>query len=126
MGTHSSDRKLLRAIRIQQVNDALIVMRHFIDLNGKLLPILHDLTYKKLKSKRDLEDIQKIKLVFVSYQFNTDTSVLFMESNVLELIQNAYTALFNCEEEIQTKQKLVRFQNEYLRLKSNWKSILLN
>lgn len=126
MDTRFSDHKPLRAKMIQQVNDALIVMRHFIDLNGKLLPILHDLTYKKHKSKRDLEDIQKIRIVFESYQFDTDTSVLFMESNVLELIQNAYSALFKSEDEIQTKQKLVHFQDEYLRLKSKWKSILLN
>ncbi len=72
---------------IQEVNEAVIILRHFIDLSARLLPILYKLDKIAAPTETDIRDKNRILEVFQSYNFETHTSNLLLESNVLELIK---------------------------------------
>jgi hypothetical protein len=116
----------LKTASIQQVNDALIVLRHFVDLNYKLLPLFHDLHLKKIATKQDKADIEKIEKVFETYHFDIQSSVILMNSPILELIQETYTAITNPQESYQAAYQLLLFKKEYKRLEKNWHLIRNN
>ena len=116
----------LKTASIQQVNDALIVLRHFVELNHRLLPLLYDLHSKTVPTEKDLADIQKIRGVFDSYQFDTNASMVLMDSPVLGLIRESYHSIIGNENEDNAKIRLDKFMSEFARLKSNWNNIRNN
>lgn len=105
---------------IEEINTALIILRHFIELNAKLLPLLHSLHTLENPSKRDIEDKDKIKAVFSSYKFESNSSILLMNSPILEIIQMNYISIFQNAPEQETSYQLKRFQKEYTKLVENW------
>ncbi len=116
----------LKTSSIEQVNDALIVLRHFIELNEKLLPILLNLSEKKVKSAKDFADIQKIRNVFESYHFDVKSSQILMNSSILSYIQGAYHSIIDNAESLQAQVKLMLFEKELIKLKKNWTAVVRN
>jgi hypothetical protein len=114
---HSSS---LKTSSIEQVNDALIVLRHFIELNEKLLPILLTLSEKKAKTDKDFADIRKIREVYESYHFDIKSSQILMNSSILSYIQGAYQAIIDNSECLHTQVKFMLFEKELIKLKKNW------
>jgi hypothetical protein len=75
---------------IQQVNDATIVLRHFIELSAKLLPFFNDLSRKEDLLPQEAADRTKIIEVYRGYRFDTSTSLILMNSTILDTIQTAF------------------------------------
>lgn len=84
------NRRFIESSAIEQINEATIVMRHFIELSSKLLPFFNDLAKRKRLSDIEHADKSKIIEVFQNYKFDTNTSVILMESDILEIIQDTY------------------------------------
>jgi len=84
---------MLNFQEINRLNEANLVLRHFVDLSAKLLPFLDELIRKNELS--DIEELSKSKImsVFESYQFDTKTSEMLINSNILELIKKTYTKI---------------------------------
>lgn len=116
----------LKTSSIEQVNDALIVLRHFIELNEKLLPILLNLSEKKVKSAKDFADIQKIRNVYESYHFDVKSSQILMNSSILSYIQGAYQSIIENAESLHAQVKLMLFEKELIKLKKNWNAVIRN
>ncbi len=120
---HSSS---LKTSSIEQVNDALIVLRHFIELNGELLPILYRLSEKRNKTTKDIQDIQNIRNLFESYKFDVKSSQILMNSSILSYIQGAYRSINEDVESLHAEVKLMLFEKELVKLKKNWNLVLNN
>lgn len=108
---------------IQEVNEAVIILRHFIDLSARLLPILYKLDKIVEPTDADIRDKNRILEVFQSYNFETQTSNLLLESNVLELIKQCYLEIQNNELSLAKDDSFLAFLEEYNRLKNNWRII---
>lgn len=123
----SSHNNLLKIESIQRINEGLIVMKHFFELNQKLLPIFFELHIKKNKTQKDYSDIEKINIVYVSYNFSVDSSRILLNSDILDYIQQAYFVIQNLNSTIQEKQNALNlFLRELNKLKNNWKIIDAN
>lgn len=116
----------LKTASIQQVNDALIVLKHFVELNHRLLPLLYSLHEKTDPSEKDLSDIHKIKSVFDSYQFDVNASVILMNSPILEMIRKSYKSITLNSSHSEARSNLKHFEQEFSRLKTNWDLIHSN
>lgn len=118
-------KQILESEKIKEINEANFIVRHFIDLSSKLLPFLAELQLKPTLSEKEQEDKNKIIQVFNSYGFDTCTSLILMQSPILDQIKEAYRKiLIGNKEEIQLY--LSSFQKEHIRLKNNWKNSVLN
>jgi hypothetical protein len=119
--------KMLKVESIQQINDGLVVMKHFFELNLKLLPIYFDLNMKGNKSVRDYLDIDKINTVYDSYNFDVKASKVLLNSDILDYIQHAYFVIQNAATSLEEKQNALNlFLNEYKSLKKDWNLIEAN
>lgn len=114
---------IMKSKNIEQVNHALIVLRHFIDLSSKLLPFLHEINNKKQPSQEDIRDREKIIEVYNTYEFDSVTSKMLMDSNILGLIKDSYERLMHRES---AGHFLKAFQREFNRLRINWNKINAN
>lgn len=83
-------RSIMRSGAIQQVNEATVVLRHFIELSAKLLPFFNDLSKKESLLPREAEDRKHIIEVFHGYKFDTSTSLILMNSKILDTIQQTF------------------------------------
>lgn len=121
-------RRILGSDKIQEINEATIVMRHFIELSAKLLPYLNDLTLIEHPSDQEKCDKEKISAVFKSYRFDTSTSKILMNSTILELIKNAYDDLqsYNYINQEHINDSMQLFLKEHERLVQNWIKTDLN
>lgn len=123
----SSHNRPISVASIQQINDGLLVMKHFFELNHKLLPIYFELNLRKNKSSHDLTDISKINRVFDAYKFDSRASKVLLDSEILDYIQNAYATIQNEQHSIQNKQDALNlFLSEYHKLKKNWQQVESN
>jgi hypothetical protein len=116
----------LKVKSIQEVNDALVVLKHFIELNSKLLPIYFNLHNKITQSPQDFSKIKKIEATFQSYNFDITSSVLLMNSPILELIQKTFESISCGDENFNAGYHLNRFQIEVDRLRKDWELIMYN
>jgi|TARA_R110000737_G_scaffold324995_1_gene338182 hypothetical protein len=108
---------IMKSKNIEQVNHALVVLRHFIDLSSKLLPFLDEINNKHNPSEIDLKDREKIIEVYNSYEFDDVTSKMLMDSNILALIKSSYERLMRNQP---ASQLLQAFDVEFSRLRKNW------
>ena len=83
-------RSIMRSGAIQQVNDATVVLRHFIELSAKLLPFFNELSKKEKLLPREAQDRQRIIDVFHGYKFDTSTYMILMNSSILDTIQRTF------------------------------------
>ncbi len=117
--------EILSSEKIREINDALMIMRHFVDLSARLLPFLAELQTKSRLTSKDQADKNKIVEVFNTYNFETSTSDILMSSPILLLIKNAYRDLLICDKS-QVNNVLKSFSEEYNRLKQNWQHARMN
>jgi hypothetical protein len=117
----------MKTKNIQKINEALYVLRNFIDLSAQLLPFLIELKYTKKPTQEDLEDQQKIIEVFKNYEFDNTTAKLLMNSQIIDIIHSSYQVIVT-ENETKTKAKkhLKKFFQEHKRLKNDWAIIDAN
>ena len=119
----------MKAQQISHVNEALMVLRHFINLSAKLLPFLDELQRKKSPTASENTDRLKIIDVYRSYNFYTRTSEMLLNSNVLELIKHSFENITS-DQVVRRRHKsnrtLTSFLLEYKRLKENWGDVDAN
>ena len=113
----------MKSKNIEDVNHALVVLKHFIDLSSKLLPFLDEINRKNNPSLLEISDRQKIIEVYKNYDFDITTSKILMDSNILGLIHQSYEKLMRIEP---ANDDLQAFTSEYVRLRKNWKLIDAN
>jgi len=114
--------------QISQLNEAVFVLRHFIELSARLLPFLDELQRLKNPTTSDELNKQKIIDVYANYSFDTQTSKILLNSNVLELIKQSFENLTTRKHEIvrSSKRPIKKFLSEHRRLNNDWKSITSN
>ncbi len=111
------------------MNEALLVLKHFIDLSARLLPFLDELQRKDTPTEQEQHDKQRIIAVYNNYHFDTKTSEILINSNILELINESFQTLSECQtpEQYQVAQrKLVTFILEHKRLTDKWSFVNAN
>ncbi len=115
-------RKIMRSVAIQQVNDATIVLRHFIELSAKLLPFFNDLSMKEHLLPHEAMDRKKIIDVFKNYKFDASTSLILMNSTILDTIREAFAHIEKRipGEHSEADQVLERFYVQHDELVRNW------
>lgn len=118
----------MRFRQIENINEALLVLRHFIDLSAQLLPMLYVLKQKRNPTQEEYTNIQKIQDVYEQYSFDTETSKLLIDSDVLELIRSSFDNLRNKNSRTRhaARRNLQEFLNEYQRLRDNWELTVAN
>ncbi|MFZ9028105.1 MAG: hypothetical protein ACO2Z9_03770 [Crocinitomicaceae bacterium] len=118
----------MRTRQIENINEALLVLRHFIDLSAELLPMLYVLRQKPNPTQEEINNIKKIQDVYEQYAFDTDTSRLLIDSDILDLIQSSFYKMTykNPHPPLVARKNLYAFLNEYKRLKHNWELTVAN
>jgi hypothetical protein len=114
---------IMKSNNIERINQAVVILRHFVDLSAKLLPFLEEINNKPNPSHLEKEDKEKIIDVYSNYHFDPTTSSMLMNSNILHMIRNAYEKLVasqNANDELQA------FHVELNRLRKNWRLIDAN
>ncbi len=122
-----ANQELLTTLSIQRINDAVLVMKHFIELSNKLLPILNDLQQKPSRDKADLQKIDRIIEVYKNHSFDPATSDVLINSPILSMVRDSFNALSNPNFTAEDRNnKILSLQNEYKRLQDNWNYASLN
>lgn len=119
----------MKAKEIDKINEANLVLRHFLDLSARLLPFLDELQRKKNPTLEELNNKNKIIDVFENYNFDTKTSEMLLDSDILELIKKSFDHISESSYFLRPSQKnniLNKFLNEYRRLSDNWYHISTN
>ena len=116
-------KRFIQTSAIQQINEATIVLRHFIELSAKLLPFFNELSKKNTLLPQEQSDRNKIIEVYKSYSFDTNTSEILMESDILEIIQQTFRAIEKRGpgKESDSDKLMALFQNKHHQLLLNWK-----
>jgi hypothetical protein len=114
---------IMNVKQINNVNEALLILRHFIDLSAKLLPFLDELDRKRNPTYAELNSKNKIIDVYENYSFDTSTSKKLLDSDVLDLIKETFDSI--SEKCIDSKKprrnsSLRLFLMEHRRLQENW------
>jgi len=115
---------IMQAKKIEQLNDALFILRHFINLSARLLPFLNDLSRKESPSQTEIEDRNKIIKVFMNYHFDTKSSEILMDSEILNVIRKTFGSIVQKSGNAQKDLQLFLAEHEQLRKK--WKFIDAN
>ena len=108
---------------ISRINEANLILRHFVNLSARLLPFLDELQRKKNPSLTELRDRNKIIDVYENYSFDTCTSEKLLNSNILDLIKETFEALTHSTyyHKANTKNKILcDFLKEHKRLSDDW------
>lgn len=105
----------MRAKHISDVNEAILVLRHFVELSAKLLPFLEELERKRTPTDIDIHSRNKIIAVYENYEFDTSTSKVLMNSNVLDLIKKTFESIAQSQRNCRTSHTRKR-RNAYLQL----------
>ena len=114
---------------ISNINTANFILRHFVDLSARLLPLLHELKQKKHLTRNEKQSVDKIVSVYKNYNFDTNTSVVLINSNVLELIQKTFERIANSKKtnkSIENVLLLDHFLYERDRLLDVWTTVESN
>ena len=118
----------MKVKHISHVNEAILVLRHFVEVSAKLLPFLEELQQKKRQTVHDLVNREKIIAVYKNHKFDTQTSLALMHSNILDLIQRSFETI--CANGATSRKHshtyVQEFLMEYRRLKQNWGMIEAN
>ena len=115
-------KRFIQTSAIQQINEATIVLRHFIELSAKLLPFFNELSKKSILLPQEITDRNKIIEVYRNYGFDTSTSEILMESDILEIIQQTFKAIEqrNPGTDSDSDKLMSLFQNKHHQLVKNW------
>lgn len=115
----------MKVKEIGNINEALLVLRHFIDLSARLLPLLEELNRKKEPSVEEAVNKLRIIDIYSQYEFDTSTSRILLNSNILDLIQSAFHEVLESKSRSKNR-KLRMFLREHYRLTKDWRKIDAN
>jgi hypothetical protein len=115
---------IMKTRKIEQLNEALFILRHFINLSARLLPFLDELSKKNNPTSEEIEDRNKIIQVFLNYQFDTKSSEILMDSEILTTIRKTFSSILHKSNEAQ--RLMADFLDEHNRLRKKWKFIDAN
>ncbi len=115
-------RTVMRSMSIQQINEATLVLRHFIEVSAKLLPFFNELSKKEKLMPIEYVNRKKILDVFHSYNFDTTTSAVLMDSTILDKIKRLIQEIENRipGEPSLADDLLESFLSEHEQLSKNW------
>lgn len=115
-------RSIMRSGAIQQVNEATVVLRHFIELSARLLPFFNELSKKDKLLPREAQDRQHIIDVFHGYKFDTSTSLILMNSSILDTIHDTFELIEKRipGEDSKADDAIDKFIAEHDQLVQNW------
>lgn len=116
--------RIMKVEKIEQINEALFILRHFINLSARLLPFLNELAKNRQPSEAEINDKNKIIDVFINYSFDTSSSKVLMDSDILENIRSTFYAIVQRSEN--STEDLEKFLSEHKRLQKKWKFIDAN
>ncbi|WP_343633786.1 hypothetical protein [Fluviicola sp.] len=121
-------KRFIQTSAIQQINEATIVLKHFIELSAKLLPFFNELSKKSVLLPQELSDRNKIIEVYQSYGFDTSTSEILMESDILEVIQQTFKSIEKRRpgKDSDSDKLMTIFQNKHHQLVQNWRLTDMN
>lgn len=116
-------KRFIQTSAIQQINEATIVLRHFIELSAKLLPFFNELSKKSALLPQEQSDRNKIIEVYRNYGFDTSTSEILMESDILEIIQKTFSSIEKRKpgKDSDSDKLMTLFQKKHHQLVLNWK-----
>lgn len=128
MENRLTKKRFIQTSAIQQINEATIVLRHFIELSAKLLPFFNELSKKNTLLPQEQSDRDKIIEVYRNYSFDTSTSEILMESDILEIIQQTFKSIEKRAygKESDSDKLMTIFQNKHQQLVLNWKQTDIN
>lgn len=112
------EKTIIETRKIGQINEALFILKHFIQLSAKLLPFLKDLTNREELTENEISDKHKIIKVYLNYSFDTKTSEHLLDSDILKNIQLSFRAILTKSED--TNSVLHKFLSEFERLQKKW------
>lgn len=120
---NKTKKRFIQTSAIQQINEATIVLRHFIELSAKLLPFFNELSKKAVLLPQEKNDREKIIEVYRNYSFDTSTSQILMESDILDVIQQTFRSIEKRKpgKDTDSDKLMAVFRNKYLQLTSNWR-----
>lgn len=120
---NKTKKRFIQTSAIQQINEATIVLRHFIELSAKLLPFFNELSKKTVLLPQEKSDRDKIIEVYRNYSFDTSTSEILMESDILEIIQQTFRSIekYKPGKDSDSDKLMLIFQNKHNQLIHNWK-----
>lgn len=120
-------RSSINTKEIHEMNEALIVLRHFIDLSSRLLPYYEELKQKDNPNPEEIAQMTKIAAVYEGYNIDPSTSEILIESNILTIIFDSFSKIKRNSSEILRKMEpLKQFWREYNKLSENWNYALSN
>ena len=116
-------KRFIQTSAIQQINEGTIVLRHFIELSAKWLPFFNELSKKSTLLAQEQSDRDKIIEVYRSYGFDTSTSEILMESDILEIIQKTFRSIEKRKpgKDSDSDKLMALFQKKHRQLVLNWK-----
>lgn len=128
MDNRLTKKRFIQTSAIQQINEATIVLRHFIELSAKLLPFFNELSKKNILLPQEQNDRDKIIEVYRNYGFDTSTSEILMESDILEVIQQTFKSIEKraSGKESDSDKLMTIFQNKHQQLVLNWRQTDIN
>jgi hypothetical protein len=120
---NKTKKRFIQTSAIQQINEATIVLRHFIELSAKLLPFFNELSKKAVLLPQEKNDREKIIEVYRNYSFDTSTSQILMESDILDVIQQTFRSIEKRKpgKDTDSDKLMAVFRNKYHQLTSNWR-----
>lgn len=113
---------------IKSLNDAVYVLRHFVELSAQLLPIYDKITATKQANFNLQSEKEKIDRIYSKHKVNPEVGEFLLGSDIITLITKAYNGLKhrNQIDENDVKGNLEKFTEEYARLKEEWYLTLMN
>lgn len=120
MEKKTAKKRIIQSVAIQQINEATIVLRHFIELSAKLLPLFYELSIKENLTIQEQDDRNKISEVYKNYRFDTSTSLILMKSDILETIQYAFESIDQGKPKEITAQLIQIFEEKHNILVKEW------
>jgi mannosyltransferase OCH1-like enzyme len=128
MENRLTKKSFIQISAIQQINEATIVLRHFIELSAKLLPFFNELSKKSVLLPQEQHDRNKIIEVYKNYRFDTSTSEILMESDILEIIQQTFKSIEKRKpgKDSDSDKLMTIFHNKHHQLVHNWKQTDIN
>nr|WP_294858488.1 hypothetical protein [uncultured Fluviicola sp.] len=128
MENRLTKKRFIQTSAIQQINEATIVLRHFIELSAKLLPFFNELSKKDILLPQEQNDRDKIIEVYRNYGFDTSTSEILMESDILETIQQTFKSIEKRAygKESDSDKLMTIFEKKHRQLVLNWKQTDIN
>ncbi len=104
---------------------AVFILQKFVRMSRFLLPAYLDLVRKNRLTRKEESRLARINSVYASFRASSETSVLLINSNILELIKSLYYQSM-VDAEIKSSVVYNKFIRESDKLIKKWNRQLLN